>query len=93
MVETLRSGRVVETLRKIDEKLSGWECYSPHARFFICVTGVPSIHLVTLNLARKILIWQAALAQSVERLTRNEKVEGSIPSGGSHRKARHYNEK
>ena len=26
---------------------------------------------------------QAALAQSVERLTRNEKVDGSIPSGGS----------
>lgn len=25
----------------------------------------------------------AALAQSVERLTRNEKVDGSIPSGGS----------
>ena len=25
----------------------------------------------------------AALAQSAERLTRNEKVEGSIPSGGS----------
>ena len=32
-----------------------------------------------------ILLWQAALAQLVERLTRNEKVESSILSGGSKR--------
>jgi hypothetical protein len=30
------------------------------------------------------LIGRAALAQSVEHLTRNEKVWGSIPQGGSH---------
>jgi hypothetical protein len=28
------------------------------------------------------LQWYAALAQLVERLTRNEKVAGSIPAGG-----------
>lgn len=32
------------------------------------------------------LLGLAALAQLVERLTRNEKVEGSIPSGGSNKK-------
>lgn len=31
------------------------------------------------------LLGLAALAQLVERLTRNEKVEGSIPSGGSNK--------
>ncbi len=29
---------------------------------------------------------QASLAQSVERFTRNEKVAGSIPAGGSHKR-------
>ena len=35
---------------------------------------------------------RAALAQSVERFTRNEKVVGSIPTGGSD-KGRNINEK
>src|SRR5690625_2087094 len=39
--------------------------------------GVGRVH------SRTVLLDRAALAQSAERLTRNEKVVGSIPTGGS----------
>jgi hypothetical protein len=46
------------------------------AESFVCTVRDCSQHYGRRNL-------KAALAQMAEQLTRNEKVEGSIPSGGS----------
>ena len=62
---------------------SAWNVKQPFCDMIFYLRYGLIFFLISVKIRRKFSRLKATLAQSVERLTRNEQVVGSIPTGGS----------